>query len=101
MMRYYGYNMGDFGFLGVLLMVVFWTLVIWAVVALVRYLAGGEHYRSVHGRMGCCGHDKMPDHESKMPGLPDNHAMEILKERYAKGDISKEEFETKKKDLMA
>ncbi|MDE1875123.1 MAG: SHOCT domain-containing protein [Patescibacteria group bacterium] len=31
----------------------------------------------------------------------DDNAMNVLKERYAKGEISKEEFEAKKKDLMS
>ncbi len=32
---------------------------------------------------------------------PKESAMEILKKRYASGEISKEEFEQKKKDLLS
>jgi putative membrane protein len=63
---------------GALHMIVFWGLIVLVVVALVRWLgAGGRGWeRSDSGR-----------------------ALEILKERYARGEIPKEEFEQKKRDL--
>jgi putative membrane protein len=65
---------GGFGF-GWIFMIVFWILIILGVVALVRYLGGTKQNEA----------DKIP--------------LDILKERYAKGEINKEEFEEKKKDL--
>ncbi len=58
-------------------MVIFWGLVIWGIVALVRGLSesNGSHSKA-------------------------DSASEILKRRYAQGDISKEEYEAKKKDLI-
>jgi len=71
--------MGGFGFMW--LMPVFWLvilgLIIWAIVAAV-------------GRTG----------ESRGQGSPGtDSALEILKQRYARGEINKEEYEQKKKDL--
>lgn len=72
--------MGGFGAMG--LMGVFWIvvvgLIIWAVVTAVRgapWTGGSEASR------------------------PDS-AMEILKKRYARGEINKAEYEEKKKDLV-
>ena len=58
-----------------LLMLAFWAVVIAGVVLSIRWLA----------RQG-----KRPE--------PDP-ALEILRERYARGDISKDEFDAKKRDL--
>jgi len=81
----FGYGMmgnfgssGAMGIIGGVLMIVFWGLVIWGIIALVRWLSsqGGGSSASAES------------------------ALEVLKKRYARGEISKEEFEAKKKDLM-
>lgn len=80
MMGYYGYG-PEWGYMGTegwLFMVLFWALVVFVIVALVRGLGGGRRHRW-HGE------DRSP--------------LDILKERYAKGEIEKKEFEEKKKDL--
>ncbi|MBI4298052.1 MAG: SHOCT domain-containing protein [Chloroflexi bacterium] len=60
-------------------MIFFWVLIIWAVVALARGVAGPG------------GSDPGSSH-------PDS-ALEVLKRRYARGEIGKEEYEEKKRDL--
>ena len=67
------------GFGGVF-MVVFWILVVVGIVFLVR----GFWSRSSTGG----------------PGESTESALDILKGRYAKGEIGKSEFEEKKKDLL-
>lgn len=73
-----------FGF-GWIFMFLFWGLVIWAIFALVRGFSGHN----------CCGHNQNEHKHGE------NNALEILKERYAKGEISKDDFERMKKDLSA
>lgn len=86
----WGWNgMMGFGF-GWIFMIIFWGLIIWGIIALIR-----------HG--GCCGigHGAHGNGESKK-NLPAGRQvpLDILKERYAKGEINKQEFEEKKKDLQ-
>ncbi len=79
---YFGDMMDGFGF-GWIAMLLFWVLVIWAIFALVRGFSGHN----------CCGHNQ-GEHKHG-----EGKVLDILKERYAKGEISKEEFERMKKDL--
>ena len=60
-------------------MILFWGLVIWGVVALVQGLSRSGRSDGVSGQQ--------------------DSALEILKRRYARGEISKEEYEEKKRDL--
>ena len=73
--------MGGFGWwwLMPILMVLFLILGIWAVVALVRGVS-------------------QPRDSDSGSSRPDS-ALEVLRKRYARGEISKEEYEEKKKDL--
>ncbi len=74
MMDGYGYGMmgGGYWILGL----IFWILVIIGLVLLIKYLWRGGAKRE------------------------EESALEILKKKYARGEISKEEFEEKKKDLL-
>ena len=75
-------NMMNFGFgplgnFGWIFMILWWVLIIAGIVALIRWLTSQSHDTNTHGKS----------------------ALEILQERYAKGEINKQEFEEKKKDL--
>ena len=52
--------------------------------------------------MMCCGmnHDMSHTSESEQAHNQTESALEILKKRYARGEIRKEEFEEKKKELV-
>jgi putative membrane protein len=79
---YYGYGNGPYMWI---FMVIFWILIVGGIGALIRMIV----MSSRHGvQWSHCHHDR---HE--------NSALAILEERYAKGEIKKEEFEEKKKDL--
>lgn len=88
-MGYWGYGYGNnmgMEVIGGVLMIVFWALVIALVVMFIRRVAfgrGGWHCRHMHCMSG----------DEKSP-------IDILKERYAKGEIKKEDFEQMKKDLQ-
>lgn len=74
-----GWGMGPLGWL---LMLVFWIAVIGLAVWLVVYLSRRRQGPSDQGRPGS------------------SAALDILKERYARGEISPDEFEQKKRDLL-
>ena len=88
----YGYHMGGLGFFGGVLEFVFWILIVVLIVKLIMHALGRGRKGHMRG-WGMCGH------EMHHYGMFGDKAMSTLRERYAKGEIEKEEFEQKKKDL--
>ena len=75
MMDYYDY--GSMGIFGGIFMIIWWLLIVVAIIAIVRWII-----QSTKGKYAT-----------------DNGAYELLRTRYAKGEIDKKEFEEKRKEL--
>jgi putative membrane protein len=76
---YWGHGWNGMGWGGALLMLLFWVLLVAGVIVLLRRLRA---------------RDLGPDNE-----VPQKTALDILEERYARGEIDREEFEQKRRDL--
>lgn len=81
----YGWDgmMGGMGF-GLISMLLFWVLVILGIVILVKWVVSPGAGASAGSG------------SARSPG---KSALDIVKERYARGEIDREEFEQKKRDL--
>lgn len=76
-----GTQMLAWGWIGGIAMILFWLLIVVGLVVLIRFLLA----------------------KTRSDGLGINSrrdALDILKERYAKGEIDKQEFEQKRSDLQ-
>ena len=88
----YGYSrmMGNYGWGGILMGCIMMILFIVLIVMVIRMLVRRGHY---HGGPYMGYHNNAP--------AGSDSALEIVKLRYAKGEITKEEFDRLKNDLLA
>ena len=72
------FGSGGYGFFGMgWIMIIFWLVVITGVIGLIKWVFA-----------------------EKRPEIKGESALDILKERYAKGEINEDEYKQKKKDLI-
>ena len=75
-----GFFGGGLGWIGMIFGFIFFVAIVIGVIFLIVWLVR---------RSGCCATHKTS-----------THSLEILKERYAKGELTKEQYENMKKELM-
>jgi len=78
--------MGGGWFVGLIVLVLFLLLVGGGIAAVVWFVAQGSHGSTQAGR-----------HEPRR----ENEALEILRQRYARGEIDREEFQQMREDLQS
>lgn len=75
----YGYNMmGDFWWVGMIAKAAFWVLIIWAVIYVVKRLTNTTSLKG---------------------SVKNDEALAIVRERYAKGELTKEQYDQLINDL--
>jgi putative membrane protein len=84
---YYGGMMGGFGG--------YWMLFMIPIGLIILVIIGYVVWRAVNWGNSCCGTGQYGHYEDR------GNAMEILRQRYARGEISKEQYEQMKKDIVS
>lgn len=76
-----GFFGGGMGWIGMILGFIFFILIIIGIILLIVWIVKRTTHSEIEDKTG-------------------SKALEVLKERYAKGEITKEQYESMKKDLL-
>lgn len=90
-------DFGGFGFMGILwmlVMVAFWVMVAVGIALLIKALTSGDRQRTPYPP--ATGQAAVPP-----PPAPRSDALRIVEERYARGEIDRDEFLQRKADLSS
>lgn len=89
-MMYYHPSFWPEGFIALLINILVWGLIIYLVMHLIKKM-------STHGHEGCCG--MHGTHEGDDEIKSNSYYLNMVKERYAKGEIDRRQFEEMKKEF--
>ena len=84
---YYHSSIWSGGIIPVIINILFWTALIALGIMIVKKMSLGAHH-------GCCVARSLEEEKKD-----DTYYLDIVKERYAKGEIDRKQFEELKKDL--
>ncbi len=92
-------DFGGFGFMGILwmlVMVAFWVMVAVGIALLIKALTSNAGQRTSYP--SATGQSVVPP---PVPATPRSDALRIVEERYARGEIDRDEFLQRKADLTS
>ena len=90
-MHWFGGGWGAMGILGMALMAVVWVAIIVGVVYLIKWAVSGSRNATAAS----------PPPAGQAAATRGTAALQVLEERYARGDIARDEFLQRKADLLS